>query len=168
MDAVSSQVVDGARERWFLGTYLRIVANAADTGGSLTVMEQLAPLGFSPPTHIHTAEDSAMFVLDGHLVARIGDDEIAVGPGEMVWLPRAIPHSFLVDAADTRFLEFITPSGFEEFHVDTSEPAGAREIPPPSEPDIGALIAGLGRYGAEIVGPPMELLGRTEGIPPSA
>lgn len=118
-------------------------------------MEQVAPVGCSPPLHLHHAEDTALMVLEGHLVAKRGAEDTGVGPGEMVWLPRDVPHSFLVDAPDTRFLEFITPAGFEEFHIDTSEPAESRSLPTPGPPDIDRLVATAALFGAEILGPPM-------------
>lgn len=155
MGALGKTDVDGVRERWFLGSYLRIVASADETDGSFAVMEQMAPVGFSPPLHVHHAEDTALLVLEGHLVARRGDEDTGVGPGEMVWLPRDIPHSFLVDAPDTRFLEFITPAGFEQFHIDTSEPAQSRSVPIPGPSDIDRLVSTAALFGAEILGPPM-------------
>ena len=43
------------RNRWFLGTLLRILADSSDTGGQLAVMEQRARRGFSPPGTSTTA-----------------------------------------------------------------------------------------------------------------
>lgn len=151
---------DTVRERWFLGTYLRMIATAEDTGGALAVMEQVAPEGFSPPLHVHHGEDTALLVLEGRITALVGEVERAVGPGEMVWLPRDVPHTFRVDAPATRLLELVTPGGFEGFHVDASDAAARREVPPPAEPDIPRLLAAIGPYDAEILGPPMAAPGR--------
>lgn len=75
------------RDRWFLGTFLRILARAGDTDGQLGVMEQLAPQGFSPPLHVHHREDTALLVLDGAITAVVGDERFELGPGGFVWLP---------------------------------------------------------------------------------
>ena len=48
----SAWALDGDDDRWFLGTRMRIVSDAAATGGQLTVMEQWAPRGFSPPLQL--------------------------------------------------------------------------------------------------------------------
>jgi quercetin dioxygenase-like cupin family protein len=143
------------RDRWFLGTYLRLVTTGADTGGALAVMEQRAARGFSPPRHVHHGEDTALLVLEGALTVSIGDQTSTLGAGEMAWLPRDVVHTFRVDSDEARMLEILTPAGFEQFHVETSEQAAAAEIPPPAEPDIPRLLAAIGPYRAEIVGPPL-------------
>jgi quercetin dioxygenase-like cupin family protein len=143
------------RDRWFLGTYLRLVATGADTGGALAVMEQRASRGFSPPRHVHHGEDTALLVLEGALTLSIGDETSTLGAGEMAWLPRDVAHTFRVDSDEARLLEVLTPAGFEQFHVDTSEQAATAEIPPPSVPDVPRLLDAIGPYRAEIVGPPL-------------
>jgi quercetin dioxygenase-like cupin family protein len=142
-------------ERWFLGTLLRIVADAGDTDGRLSVMHQTARRGFSPPRHVHHREDGAMMVLDGQLTVEVGDEEHVVPRGGFVWLPRDVPHTFRVDSDEATLLEFVTPAGFEHFHLDVSDPAQRSELPPPTEPDIARILAAIDNYGAEIVGPPM-------------
>src|SRR5262245_38038529 len=134
------------RDRWFLGTFLRVVAGRDDTGGGLTVMEQLAPRDFSPPLHRHRDEDTALLVIDGELTVHVDGVESRLGPGEFAWLPRGVPHTFRVDSDQVRLYEFATPAGIEDFHVDASDPAPAREIPPPGEPDIPRVVAAAVDY----------------------
>jgi quercetin dioxygenase-like cupin family protein len=143
------------RDRWFLGTLLRVVAGHSDTGGQLAVMEQRARRGFSPPRHVHHREDTALLVLDGAITAIVGDERVELGSGGFVWLPRDVPHTFRVDSDTVHQIELATPAGIEGFHVAVSDPAPARELPPPGEPDIPRVLAAIGGYGAEIVGPPL-------------
>jgi quercetin dioxygenase-like cupin family protein len=143
------------RDRWFLGTLLRIVADASDTGGALTVMEQRAPRGFSPPLHVHHREDTALLVLDGRLTVRVGDTDCELDAGGFRWLPREVPHSFRVDSDEAHFLELATPSGIEGFHIDASDPAAVLDVPAPAEPDIARLLTAIAPFGADIIGPPM-------------
>jgi quercetin dioxygenase-like cupin family protein len=157
MNRASLQASRSGRDRWFLGTLLRVLADGESTGGQLAVMEQQARRGFSPPTHLHRREDTALLVLDGAITAVVGDTRVEVGPGGFVWLPRDVPHTFRVDSDTARLLELVTPAGFEHFHLDTSDPAPAPEIPPPAEPDIPRILGAVGRYEAEIVGPPLGL-----------
>jgi mannose-6-phosphate isomerase-like protein (cupin superfamily) len=144
-----------ARNRWFLGTLLRIVADGDDTAGQLAVVEQRARRGFSPPLHVHHREDTALVVLDGALSVVVGEDRREIGSGGFVWLPRDVPHTFRVDSDAVHQLELITPAGFEQFHLDTSEPALSLELPPSATPDVPRLLAAIGPYDAEIVGPPL-------------
>ncbi|MBI1843537.1 MAG: cupin domain-containing protein, partial [Actinobacteria bacterium] len=111
------------RDRWFIGTLLRIVADGTDTAGGLAIMEQQARRGFSPPRHVHHREDSALLVLDGAITVVIGDERRQVGAGEFVWLPRDVPHTFRVDSDTVRQLELVTPAGFEQYHLETSDAA---------------------------------------------
>jgi len=147
--------VAAERDRWFLGTLLRIVAAGGDTGGQLAVFEQRARRGFSPPLHVHHREDTALIVVDGAITVVVGDRRHEVGAGGFVWLPRDVPHTFRVDSETVHQLELATPAGFEQFHVDASDPADELTIPAPAEPDIQRLLDAIGRYDAEIVGPPL-------------
>lgn len=143
------------RDRWFLGTLLRILAGGDDTGGQVAILEQRARRGFSPPLHVHHGEDTALLVLDGAITAVVGDERVERGPGGFVWLPRDVPHTFRVDSDTAHLLELITPAGFERFHVDVSDPAPELQLPPPAEPDIPRLLGAIDGYGAEIIGPPL-------------
>jgi quercetin dioxygenase-like cupin family protein len=143
------------RDRWFVGTWMRVLAGAADTGGHLTVLEQRAPRGFSPPLHVHDREDTALVVLSGALTVRVGDDEQAVGAGGVAWLPRAVPHTFRVDSDEVHLLEVATPGGIEGFHIEASEPAAAPTLPPPGPPDVPRLVAAGAPYAVALVGPPL-------------
>ena len=148
-------VIDAERDRWFAGTLPRLVANAGDTGGGLTVMEQRARRGFSPPLHVHHREDTAILVLDGELTVAMGDHQQALSAGGFVWLPRDVPHTFRVDSAEAHILEFATPGGVEGFHLDASDPADAPDLPPAVEPDIVRMLGAVPHYGIEILGPPL-------------
>jgi mannose-6-phosphate isomerase-like protein (cupin superfamily) len=145
------------RDRWFLGSLIRILADGDDTNGQLAVMQQRARRGFSPPLHVHHREDTAMLVLDGRLTAVVGDERVEVGPGGFVWMPRDIPHTFRVDSDEIHHVEFITPAGFERFHIDASDPAASLIIPPPIEPDAPQLRIAAARYDTEVIGPPLGL-----------
>ena len=143
------------RDRWFAGTFLRILADAGDTGGGLTVMEQRARRGFSPPLHVHHREDTAILMLEGEMTVAIDGIEQHIVGGGFAWLPLDLPHSFRIDSAEARFLEFATPGGVEGFHLDASDPARAPTLPPAAEPDVARMLGAVADYGIEILGPPM-------------
>lgn len=72
--------------------------------------------------HTHELEDHIVYVVRGKAKARLGDEQREVGPGDLIAIPKRVPHSFdqigsesfvmLVNATpgwdplkDTRFLE---------------------------------------------------------------
>ena len=72
--------------------------------------------------HTHELEDHIVYVVRGRATARLGDETREVGPGDLVSIPKRVPHSFeqkgaepfviLVNATpgwdplkDTRYLE---------------------------------------------------------------
>src|SRR5919197_3097576 len=96
---------------WMFNSWMRFVATAEDTGGQLAVIEQrLSPAG-EPPRHVHANEDEAFYVLDGRLAATLGDDTtLSAEPGELVFLPRGVPHSLHAQTAEVRGLLLVTPA----------------------------------------------------------
>ena len=145
-----------ANDVWFAGTLMQVLADHASTNGQFALIEQCAPQGFSPPTHVHQNEDQLLYVLEGRVTARLGADERVLEAGETVWLPRGTAHTFRVDSAQARLLEITTPAGFERYHIELGEPAGELRIPDPAPLDVPALAAGSARYSCDIIGPPME------------
>ena len=87
--------------------------------------------------HTHANEDEYSYVLSGRLTAQIGDDVVEAGPGDLVVKPRGISHAFW-NAGDepVRFLELISPAGFEEYFFEVAEPFNAND-----GAAIGAIVA---------------------------
>ena len=141
---------------WFLTNRMTIKATAESTGGAYGLVESLIAPGFSPPLHVHHREDEAFWVLEGELTMQCGATRFSAGPGAFVFLPRDVPHSFVVEGdAPARMLTLLTPGGGERVFIDGGRPAERDGLPPPLPPDIAALKRVSERYGAEIVGPPM-------------
>jgi mannose-6-phosphate isomerase-like protein (cupin superfamily) len=140
--------------RWFLDTRMTIKAGGDATAGGFTLLEFSAPEGFAPPLHVHHDEDEGFYVLEGCLHVVCGDDRWSVRRGGFVFLPRQVPHSFLVDGGSVRALQITTPAGFEDFVRELGQPATHRGLPEPSEPDVARLAEVSARHGYGILGPP--------------
>ncbi|MBC8077693.1 MAG: quercetin 2,3-dioxygenase, partial [Chloroflexales bacterium] len=138
-----------------LGTLVTVKATQAQTGGAFGLIEQLLPPGFAPPLHVHHGEDEAFYVLEGEITFTCGEEHFVAQAGSFVFLPRDIPHTFLVsEERPARLLQLTAPAGFEQFHVDMGEPATNRTLPPPTAPDMARLLALAPSYQFEVVGPP--------------
>lgn len=64
-----SEVISTPSQRedafWWQGGLYRMKARAADTGGSLGLVEASLYGGFGPPLHVHRREDEAFYVIEG-------------------------------------------------------------------------------------------------------
>jgi len=80
---------------WWQGSLMIIKARAADTAGVLGITEGHFPEGFGPPLHVHHREDETIYVLEGRIRFRQGDEDFVAGPGTLVWGPRGVPHAFI-------------------------------------------------------------------------
>jgi mannose-6-phosphate isomerase-like protein (cupin superfamily) len=141
---------------WFLRNRMTVKATATDTGGGFGLVESLVAPGFSPPLHVHHGEDESFYVLEGELTLKCGDRIFQATAGAFVFLPRDVPHTFVVEGdRPARVLTLMTPGGGEGLFVDAGRPAEGEGLPPPGPLDIEALKRVTRRYAAEIVGPPM-------------
>jgi mannose-6-phosphate isomerase-like protein (cupin superfamily) len=145
---------DAADDVWFLDSRMSVKAGADQTNGAFAFIEWAAPVGFGPPLHIHDREDEAFYLLEGELAIDCGDKHWEAGPGDFAFLPRGIPHSFVVIGGPVRGLQITAPAGFEQFVRELGRPAEGRGLPAPSPPDIQRLIEAGRRYGHQILGPP--------------
>jgi mannose-6-phosphate isomerase-like protein (cupin superfamily) len=122
----------------------RFVLRGEDAGGRFALVEHtIPPHALAAPIHVHEREDEYSFVLAGRMGAQIGDDVLEAGPGELVVKPRGIPHAFWNPGdEETRVLEIISPTGFEQYFTDM-----APELSREGEPDFEAIGQIQARYG---------------------
>ncbi len=132
---------------------MTIRARAEDTAGALGLVEGSFYRGFGPPLHVHRREDEAVYVLEGEIRIRQGEDEFVAGPGAWVWGPRGIPHTFKVESESARALVIVTPGGFERMFEDGGVPLSESAEPPEQVYDPEAAVALSKRFGFEVVGP---------------
>lgn len=154
MSSTTSNVSPRQDTYWWQGSVMEIQTRAEDTGGALGVLEGLfLEEGYGPPLHVHRREDEAMYVLEGQIRFRVGDDEFVAGPDTWVWQPRRVPHTFKVESEGARALVIFMPGGLERMFEEGGVPAGESAEQPQQEYDPDAAAALAKRYGFEIVGP---------------
>lgn len=148
----------GEATYWTMGAYLLTwLAESKDTDGRYSLAEVVIPkAGGEPPPHTHTREDEAYYILEGEFAFRIGGRTVEAGPGDYVWLPRGIEHSFELKTEQAKALITITPGKLEEFFKQLSEPAQSATLPPPPEepPDLERMMALFEEYGVKLSPPP--------------
>lgn len=148
-------VVSANRNRgaapWSIGPdtcYLKV--SAADGHDGLAVFEWVGRSRGGPPLHVHPDQDETFFVREGAYVFQCGEQRHTLGPGDTIFLPRGVPHSFCQLGDTGRLLFLFTPAGdMEAFFT-----ALAGYERPPS-PDNGARL--FAAHGMTVVGPPIDL-----------
>jgi mannose-6-phosphate isomerase-like protein (cupin superfamily) len=142
--------------RWWLGGLATIKATGRETDGRYSLVEIVDPEGSEAPLHVHHREDEGFWVLEGELTFRVGERTLKASPGSFVFGPRGVPHTYRVDVGPARLLFLLSPAGFEELILATSEPAASQTLPPPADPpteeEMEAFAAVAKQYGAEILG----------------
>jgi quercetin dioxygenase-like cupin family protein len=98
---------------------LKIVGD--ESGGDWAVIEQRVHAGDEPPMHTHTREDETVYVLEGAIVAYVGDQRIEVEAGSYAALPNKVRHGFSVRGDEARLLVTVAPAGVEYFFVPRDE-----------------------------------------------
>jgi quercetin dioxygenase-like cupin family protein len=140
---------EGERIQGPAGGPLTFKARGTQTGGRLTLLENVIAPGDGPPLHTHAGEDESWYVLEGTLRFRLEDQLHGAPSGSFVFVPRGTPHCFQNTGTEpARILVIFTPSGMERFFDRFAA------LPEASAP--GPAFAGIGReVGMEVVGPPL-------------
>ena len=119
--------------------------SSEQTGGVLAVVEHsMAPGILGVPIHTHSREDECSYIVAGRIGALIGDREVEAGPGDIVWKPRGVPHTFWNPGPDRALvLETIVPGGFERYFAALGQLLAA------GPPDPAAISELAGRFGLD-------------------
>src|SRR5215210_5703205 len=125
---------------------VRFMIGGDQTGGRFALVEHPLPgRRLGAPTHTHTREDEYSFILEGRVGFQLGDEILEAGPGDLVFKPRGLPHTFWnAGDDDARLLELISPAGFESYFRELA-PILAEEGP--RGPGVAAIRE---RYGLEL------------------
>ncbi len=145
--------------RWFFGNLAVVKVAQADARGLCSLIELSGANGDMPPLHRHVQDDEIFYILAGRATFYAGQEVIDARPGDTVFAPRGVAHTYRVTSGDgARWLVLTSPGDFEPFVVAASVPAERRTLPPPSEPptqhEVEQMTALAAEHGIEILGPP--------------
>lgn len=121
------------------------------TGGGLLILEQVDDRRGGPPRHVHPDQDEFFYVIEGEYVVEVGEQRYALGPGDSILAPRAVPHVWAhVGEGRGRMLVEFHPAGAMEAFFERATKLGAI----PSGPEGARLFA---EHGMRVLGPPLPL-----------
>jgi quercetin dioxygenase-like cupin family protein len=95
---------------------------AEETGGAFFLFEDAMGHGKTTPLHRHPEADETTYVLEGEIVVSVDGVQTRVGAGGMSFVPRGVPHAFVVVSERARLLTMQTPGIGQAFYRDASEP----------------------------------------------
>lgn len=99
------------------GSSIELKVESSQSGGEYGTILWTLRAGEEPPLHTHTREDELLYVVQGKLIARVGDARVEVGPGAYAALPRDVPHTVEVIGDQAILLVSFVPGGLERFLV---------------------------------------------------
>ena len=128
-----------------LGDNQNIKLTGKDTDGQYTLIEQFNDPGVGIPPHVHENEDEVFQVLEGQVAMQIGDQATTLGPGDLIFCPRGIPHSWkVVGEVKAKAMLSIFPAGLENMFEELAAlPAGP--------PDMKKVVDICGKYNLKFV-----------------
>ncbi len=127
-------------------------ALAAQTEGHYSLFEGRHLSGGGVPLHRHHNDEEGIFVLEGRYRFQLADQQLELGSGDFVHVPRPTPHAF--EALEpSRMLIIIAPGGFHERYFEEGWELidDLHNPPPPREPDFQRVGAALQRAGMEML-----------------
>lgn len=138
---------------WWIDSRVDVKLTAEQSDGHAGLWLWVAQRGAAAPLHVHRGEDEQFLLLDGEARFVVGDERIDAVAGDLVLLPRDVPHAYLVTSPTARLLGSVTPGGFEAFFTRAGTPVAPGEpaAPPPTVERLATVGAEL---GIEILGPP--------------
>jgi quercetin 2,3-dioxygenase len=127
-------------------TYLKIAAK--DTNGHMSMFYGDYRRNQGPPLHQNGDLEETFYVTEGEFIFQLGDKKVKAVAGTTIFIPRMMPHTFLVTSEVGRTLFILSPSGkIEELFAKYDSFV---TIPPVEE-----LMRVSEELGFPVIGPPI-------------
>jgi len=147
--AVIVRSSEGQTLRWGPAGTVRILAGAASTDRSFSIVECVESPGSGAPLHVHHGEAEAFFILEGEVELTCGDQTVKAQAGDFVYTPRDVPHKYCVlGNKSARLLLIFSRPGFENFFAEGGTPL---DQPPAGPPDMAKFRKLVESYAMELL-----------------
>jgi quercetin dioxygenase-like cupin family protein len=133
-----------------LGHTLLFKTSTKELGGGTLLWELLSPPGTMVPPHVHTVEDEFIYVAEGELEVLIGEKMYTVTAGDLIKMPKNVPHGIWQKGESTaRTLWIVVPAHKMESLLSSLGRLPADQPPDPVQ--IGKIFA---EHDLELLPPP--------------
>ena len=127
---------------------------AEETGGAFFVLEDTMVRDKMTPLHLHPEADELTYVIDGEIELEAGGVRQRVRSGGVSFVPRGVPHAFIVVSSEARLIGIQTPGDAgQPFYRGASDPATDDNADTLDLARLQATAAANPR-GITILGPP--------------
>jgi quercetin dioxygenase-like cupin family protein len=137
-----------------MGGVIGVRVDGAQTDGTFALLDQLLPQDAATPLHVHPDQDETFYVISGQITVYRDGALSTASAGDVVSLPRGIPHAFRVDSERAHVLDITTPAGHEQFFRLAGEPTDAFALGESGPPDLARMALAAEQSGLELLGPP--------------
>jgi quercetin dioxygenase-like cupin family protein len=105
------------------------MAGPADNHGAFDFVISRLRRGTEPPPHVHTREDEFFYLLAGEMRFYVDGKVFSATAGECIFLPRRIPHAWLITSDEVNTIAVVTPAGYTHGLEKMGSPAERMELP---------------------------------------
>ncbi len=127
-----------------------IKISGKDTNGQLAIFEYIGYEKTGPSLHVHFHQDEIFYVTEGNYRFVVGGEKILMNPGDTIFLPRNIPHTWIQLTNKGKLVYFVQPAGKAEAFFRTMN--NLKHTPTKEEVDKIHEACGM-----KVVGPPLTL-----------
>ncbi|NJP19139.1 MAG: cupin domain-containing protein [Hydrococcus sp. CRU_1_1] len=135
---------------WLFSDNATFAATGTDTNGQISLFD-FTTLAGGPIPHTHTREDEFVYVLEGEMSYQLRDTVFTATPGTFISKPKNVLHAFNnQEGTPARHLEFVIPSGVENFFTTLGQPGAPTTPPPlqtPNSADLGRVSNIFNQFG---------------------
>jgi mannose-6-phosphate isomerase-like protein (cupin superfamily) len=142
--------IDNSRVLRAFGQEGHVLVSSEQTGDAFCVLRFFASPGNVTPPHVHHATDETFLIESGEVEINRGGELLRGRRGDVIYLPKGIPHAPRVIGKDEGAAVVVcVPGGFDRFFA-----ACAEEFKR-GEPEMPFLVKLAAEYGIEFLsGPP--------------
>jgi len=136
---------------------IRFLLTGENSSDSVAMFEMIVPASerLPAPTHSHDAYEETIYGLEGVLTMTVEGQQIDVGPGKALCIPRGAIHRFDNNGSeDAKVLCLITPAKIgPQYFRETAEVLAAAAGGPP---DRAKMVEIMRRHGLTPAPPPVQ------------
>jgi mannose-6-phosphate isomerase-like protein (cupin superfamily) len=126
------------------GQEAHVLVSSQETGDAFCILRITASPGNATPPHKHRATDETFLIESGEVEVHRGGELLRGGRGDVIYLPKGIPHAPRVLGSEKLVVVVVcVPGGFDRFF------AGCAEEFKKGEPDLGLIVKLAAEYGIE-------------------